>query len=78
MNGIKTLPDGEYCAYCNAKVNLNLYNFCPKCGNALTMDAIRLKEQQEKRVKIELLDELSAEITDEKSLNVIIEKVRRV
>lgn len=78
LGGIKTLKDGDYCAYCNAKVNTSLYNFCPKCGNALTGDAIRLKEQQEKRIKLELLDELSETIQDENSLKIILEKIKNV
>ncbi|MBR3605530.1 MAG: hypothetical protein IKL52_05845 [Candidatus Gastranaerophilales bacterium] len=76
MNGIKTLPDGDHCAYCNAKVNLSLYDFCPKCGNALSINALKFKNQQEKRTKIELLDELALELTDEKSLNIILNKVK--
>ena len=53
MNGIKSLPNGDFCAYCNAKINADLYDFCPKCGNALSMNAIKLKEQQNRRIKIE-------------------------
>lgn len=76
MNGIKTLPDGDYCTYCNSKVRLDLYSFCPKCGSALTQNAIKLMAQREIRVKIELLDELASEIKDEKSLKIIIEKLK--
>lgn len=77
-NGIKTTPDGDFCEYCNAKVNVNLYNFCPKCSNPLNQNAIKLKEQQEKRIQIELLDELSCEIQDEKSLKIIVEKLKNI
>ena len=76
MQGIKTLAHGDYCVYCNSKVRLDLYSFCPKCGTALTQSAIKLAEQREIRVKIELLDELSSEIKDEDSLKVIINKLK--
>ncbi len=78
ISGIKTNADGDFCAYCNAKVNLSLYNFCPKCGNALNLDARTLKEQQEKRIKIELLDELSLEVRDEKTLSLILNKLKEI
>ncbi len=78
VNGIKNLLDGDYCLYCNAKVVDGLYNFCPKCGNALTMDAIKLKEQQEKKIKIELLDELACEIDNTDALKVILDKTQSI
>lgn len=78
INGVKTLIDGDHCVYCDAKVIDGLYNFCPKCGNALNVDAIRLKEQQEKRIKIELLDELACEIDDVKALNTILNKAQNI
>ena len=52
MEGIKSLESGDYCGLCDAKVNAVLYNFCHKCGNQLNGDAINLKEQQIKKVKI--------------------------
>ena len=76
--GIKTLTDGDVCAKCNAKVKTNSYNFCPVCGNALNFDAIRLKDQQIKKAKLEILDELSLEIKDQKSLEAIIKKVKHL
>lgn len=78
MQGIKSLPDGDFCAYCNTKVNLNLYSFCPKCGNALNEAAIKLAEQRETKIKIELLDELASEIEDENSLKVIVKKLKNM
>ncbi len=77
LNGVKTTIDGDVCVYCNAKA-LDLYNFCPKCGNPLTLDAIRLKEQKDRKIKIELLDELAYLIGDEKSLKVILNKVKSI
>lgn len=76
INGIKTNVDGDHCAYCDAKVVSGLYNFCPKCGNPLTVDAIRFKDQQTKKEKLELLDELAYQIEDEKALKVILEKTK--
>ena len=77
IRGIKSLPEGEFCAYCNAKVNLDMYNFCPKCGNPLNDNAIGLREEQDKRVKMEVLDEISNEINDTKSLKIIAEYLKK-
>ena len=77
MFGVKTKTDGDYCLNCNAKI-ISAYDFCPKCGNALTENAEKLKEQQQKRIEISLLDELSEQIEDEKSLKVIIEKLKNI
>ena len=70
INGVKDMVDGTHCVYCDAKINEALFNFCPICGNALNTDAIRLKEQQIKRVKLELLDQLAYEISDKNALKV--------
>lgn len=74
--GIKTTPSGDVCGKCNAKVNVGVYNFCPICGNALNFDAIRLNDQQIKKAKLEVLDELSLKIQDAKSLQIILDKVK--
>lgn len=78
VNGIKTYSDGDCCAYCNAQINEKLYNFCPKCGNPLNMNAITLKEQQQRRIKLELLDELAYEIKDRDALTVILNKTKNI
>jgi len=77
IKGIKSLPEGDFCAYCNAKINLDLYDFCPKCGNPLSSDAINLRNQQEERIKLEVLDEISAQITDINSLKVIADYTKK-
>lgn len=74
--GIKSTQDGDVCIKCNAKVKTNLYNFCPVCGNALNFDAIRLRDQQIKKAKLEVLDELVVEVTDPKFLETILKKVK--
>lgn len=77
MYGIKTKADGDYCVACNAKI-IDVYNFCPKCGNPLTKTANTLKDQRCRAVKIELLDELASDINDEKSLKIILEKLKNI
>lgn len=74
--GIKATPNGDVCGKCDAKVNVEVYNFCPICGNALNFDAIRLNDQQIKKAKLEVLDELSLKIQDSKSLQIILDKVK--
>ncbi len=78
INGVTTRVDGDHCAYCDAKIIGGLYNFCPKCGNPLNVEAIKLKEQQTKHTQIELLDDLAYLIEDEKSLQVILNKVKEL
>ena len=77
QNGIKTLPDGDYCLKCNAKL-LAAYDFCPKCGEALSLNAKIYKGQQNKRVKLELLEALANEISDANSLQVIMKKIKEI
>ena len=77
LGGIKTTIDGDHCLHCNTKIISN-YDFCPKCGSPISYDALRLKEQQNKAIKLELLDELSSMISDEKSLKVILEKTKKI
>lgn len=76
INGVSSNVEGDFCVYCGAEINAGLYNFCPKCGNALNIDAIKLKEQQIKREKIDLLDELAYLINDPDALKVILEKTK--
>ena len=78
VGGIKSLQNGDFCAYCEAKVNLNAYNFCPKCGNPLSQNAMKLRDQQEKRIKLEILDELAEEVNDTKTLAIIVNKIKNI
>lgn len=75
MNGIKTRADGEYCAHCSSRVS-KYYDFCPKCGNALTGNGMQLREQQIKRIQLDVLDELALAIKDEEALRYILNKVK--
>ena len=56
--------------------------FSTVCANHILvpneMDAIKLKEQQEKKIKIELLDELACEIEDTNALKVILDKTQSI
>ena len=60
----------------NSQVKTKAHNFCPVCGNALNFDAIRLRDQQIKKAKLEVLDELVVEVTDPKFLETILKKVK--
>lgn len=71
MNGIKSLVDGDYCGYCDLKIDLKKQNFCPKCGNPLTDDAIKLKEQQNLGIIMGVIDDLTNIINDASSLQKI-------
>lgn len=78
VNGIKTLQDGEYCAYCNTKVNADIYNFCPICGNPLNSQAMVFNDQKIAKEKLDLLTELVSVITDKDSLQIIAEKTKEI
>ena len=67
----------EKCPHCKTKVQ-ELDNFCRICGTPLNTNASKLKIQQTKRIKMELLDELANEIKDRDSLKVIVEKVKNL
>ena len=77
IKGIKSLPNGDFCAYCNAKINMDLYDFCPKCGNPLSDNAIKLREKQDERIKFGVLDDLSSGISDPNVLKVISEYLKK-
>ena len=77
IKGIKSLPNGDFCAYCNAKINMDLYDFCPKCGNPLSDNAIKLREKQDERIKFGVLDDLSQGISDPNVLKVISEYLKK-
>ncbi|MBO7527013.1 MAG: hypothetical protein J6T74_03845 [Clostridia bacterium] len=77
IKGIKSLPNGDFCAYCNAKINLDLYDFCPKCGNPLSDNAIKLREKQDERIKFGVLDDLSSGISDPNVLKAISDYLKK-
>ena len=68
----------QNCAYCNAKVNLNIYSFCPKCGSPLSEKAAELARQRETKIKLEVLEQVANEIKDEASLKTIINLIKNV
>lgn len=70
IGGIKTKVDGDYCVYCNNKIN-EKNNFCPICGNPLNENGENLRHEQIVSEKIKLLSELSSLIKDPKALKVI-------
>lgn len=77
VSGIKTIQNGNLCLNCNTKIE-DQYNFCPNCGNALNLKAQKLKDEQIKEEKIKLLDELSHEAKSEKSLMLILNKLKQI
>ena len=77
IKGIKSLPNGDFCAYCNAKINMDLYDFCPKCGNPLSDNAIKLREKQDERIKFGVLDDLSSGISDPNVLKAISDYLKK-
>ena len=77
IEGIKTLPDGDHCVVCNLKVNAD-YAFCPNCGNPLNNDSMLLKQEQNKSLIINFCNELANELSDQKSIKIIINKLKNL
>ena len=71
IGGIKTKIDGDYCAYCDNKVNAENQNFCPVCGNPLNENGENLRHEQLVSEKLKLLGELSSQVKDPASLKII-------
>ena len=78
LGGIKTLLDGDYCMYCNTKIKSENYDFCPKCGNPLTENAIKLREQQDRKIKLEVYDHLSEIIKDKSDLEILCNELKNI
>ncbi len=75
IGGIKTKIDGDYCAYCDNKVDVEKQNFCPRCGNPLNEDGENLRHEQIVSEKLKLLSELSVLVKEPKALKVIQDKI---
>ncbi len=78
IGGIKTKIDGDYCAYCDKKVDIENQNFCPVCGNPLTEDGENLRHEQIVSEKLKLLSELSRSVKDPATLKTIQEKIQNL
>ncbi len=78
IGGIKTRSDGDYCAYCDSKVNLSEQNFCSKCGNPLNEEGRALRQEQLVSMQLQLLGDLASKIKDTSALKVIKDKIEEL
>lgn len=78
IGGIKTKPDGDYCAYCDNKVSVEKQNFCPVCGNPLNENGENLRHEQIVSEKLRLLGELATSIKEPKALKEIQNKIKEL
>lgn len=78
IGGIKTKIDGDYCVYCDNKIDAENQNFCPVCGNPLNENGENLRHEQIVSEKLKLLAELSRVINDPRSLKVIQNKIQEL
>ena len=78
IGGIKTKVDGDYCAYCDKKVDTTNQNFCSVCGNPLTEDGENLRHEQIVSEKLKLLSELSLSVKDPATLRIIQQKIQNL
>ena len=78
IGGIKTKIDGDYCAYCDAKVDSQKQNFCSVCGNPLNENGENLRHEQIESEKIKLLSELLTSIKDPRALKIIQNKIQKL
>lgn len=78
IGGIKTKIDGDYCAYCDKKVDVKNQNFCPVCGNPITEEGISLRNEQIISEKLKLLSDLSRSVKDPATLKIIQNKIQEL
>lgn len=73
------IKNGErFCASCSKQIKSEKENYCFNCGNPIADDAVMLRVEQIKTIKLELIDDLINEINDIDSLNVLKEKVNQI
>ena len=75
IGGIKSKIDGDYCVYCNNKVDAENQNFCSVCGNPLNENGENLRHEQIVSEKLKLLSELSMLIKEPRALKIIQNKI---
>ena len=78
IGGIKTKIDGDYCVYCNNKVDTEKQNFCAVCGNPLNENGENLRHEQIVSEQLKLLSDLSKFIKDPRALKVIQNKIDKL
>lgn len=74
--GFKENKDLLICANCNSVVGKNeklLCNFCPKCGNPISIDAINLRGNEYTEQRIKLIYEIKQDVENGNDINKILE-----
>lgn len=75
--GYKSEPQRIVCANCDAalsKESEGKVQFCPKCGNPLTMEAAMAFETTMKKEKVAILYEVLAEVEEGHQATQVIER----
>ena len=71
MEGLETRNGETYCAECGQKVSKDgklIVNFCPKCGNALTIEAGVSQDKKMSKEKLVMLYEMQERALDGEDL----------
>ena len=77
MEGIETRNGETYCAECGQKVSKDgkvIVNFCPKCGNALNIEASVKQEKEISKQKLIMLYEMEERVNEGENLDAVLKE----
>lgn len=77
MEGLETKNGETYCAECGQKVSKDgklVLNFCPKCGNALTIEAGVSQDKKISKEKLVMLYEMQDRASEGEDINSVLEE----
>ena len=77
MEGLETKNGETYCAECGQKVSKDgklIVSFCPKCGNALTIEAGVSQDKKISKEKLVMLYEMQDKVSEGEDINKVLQE----
>lgn len=78
INGHIEIDGQQCCANCSTALISASQNYCANCGNALTEFAIAMEDERAKSIKLDIISDLSSNISDANSLAILKEYLQRL
>lgn len=78
INGYIEIDGQQCCANCSTALISASQNYCANCGNALTEFAIAMDDEKAKSIRLDMIADLSSNITDLNSLAILKEYLQRL